>query len=166
MIHDMETEKENKSEWASDERMWYHYFLEGNLDVFLTYYHHNSLRCSTFHRWWYKIPSLPIYFILAMICFFRYPQTKHEAYTFNDFCIIKSNKIFNHKKRTVLYLHGLLESPKENTTQAIIKSHMRNKVCNLIFLDWSKLVAGNYLSSTDNQRLHWNSCWFTYRISF
>lgn len=73
----------------------------------------------------------------------------HTPYLFQQFCQIFDSPHFHQRKETVLYFHGWLESPNAKTTKKIVHSHLEHGGYNLIVLDWSKLVAGNYAMSVD-----------------
>lgn len=72
---------------------------------------------------------------------------ENEVYTFS-----KSVEIFQHAKydqnrKTVLYLHGYLEAPTNESIHLIVDSYLQRNDHNIIILDWSLLVDGNYLLS-------------------
>lgn len=62
----------------------------------------------------------------------------------------KANDILRHPKfdanrKTVLYVHGYIESPASESIHVIVNAYLKRNDHNIIILDWSKLADGNYL---------------------
>lgn len=57
---------------------------------------------------------------------------------------------FNRNHRTVLYLHGFVESPTSPTVQLIVNAYIKRGTYNILVLDWSSLVNGSYVTAVEN----------------
>lgn len=52
---------------------------------------------------------------------------------------------FDPTKKTAMYFHGYIESPEVESVHVIVDAYQKRNDHNLIILDWTQLVDGNYL---------------------
>lgn len=52
---------------------------------------------------------------------------------------------FDKEKATVLYIHGYIEAPSDESVTVIVQSYLKRNDHNILVLDWSDLADGNYL---------------------
>ncbi len=77
-------------------------------------------------------------------------STSQEAYSLSQLGDISKNMKFDTSRKTVLYIHGYVESLSTSTTQSIIKAYLQEASYNLFVLDWSTLAGGSYPSAVAN----------------
>lgn len=68
----------------------------------------------------------------------------------NKFAEILRSPKFNILHKTVLYLHGYVESPASPTVQETVKAYIKRGSYNILVLDWSTLVNGSYITAVTN----------------
>lgn len=66
-------------------------------------------------------------------------------YAFANVTSISEHPNFNPEKPTVLYCHGYLEAPPNESIHLIVDSYLQRNDHNVVILDWSRLVTGDYL---------------------
>lgn len=52
---------------------------------------------------------------------------------------------FDAEKKTVLYIHGYMEAPSQESVNVIVNAYLKRNDHNILVLDWSSLADGNYL---------------------
>lgn len=52
---------------------------------------------------------------------------------------------FDAEKKTVLYIHGYLEAPSQESVNVIVAAYLKRNDHNILVMDWSELSDGNYL---------------------
>lgn len=57
---------------------------------------------------------------------------------------IVSHPGFDASKKTVLYIHGYLETQANESISVIVNAYLERGDHNIILLDWSELADGNY----------------------
>lgn len=57
---------------------------------------------------------------------------------------IMSDPRFDHKKKTVLYIHGYVEAPSHQSIHVIVDAYLTRDDYNCLVLDWSVLADGNF----------------------
>lgn len=58
--------------------------------------------------------------------------------------MIMADPEFDHKKRTVLYVHGYVEQPTHQSIHTIVDAYLQRGDHNVLVLDWSELADGNF----------------------
>lgn len=58
---------------------------------------------------------------------------------------ILKNPKFDLRKKTVLYLHGYIESMANESIHVVVDAYIKRGDHNILILDWSALAEGNYL---------------------
>lgn len=71
-------------------------------------------------------------------------------YDFSQSIEIVKNSKFDSNRKTVLYIHGYVESLASSTTQMIINAYIKQANYNILMLDWSTLAGGSYPSAVGN----------------
>lgn len=66
-------------------------------------------------------------------------------YAFKNLSLISQHEKFNSEKPTVLYCHGYLEAPPNESIHLIVDSYLQRNDHNVVILDWSSLVTGDYI---------------------
>lgn len=69
----------------------------------------------------------------------------HEVFELDRAEDIVRHAKFDHTKKTVMYFHGYIESPEVESVHVIVDAYQKRNDHNLIILDWTQLVDGNYL---------------------
>lgn len=57
---------------------------------------------------------------------------------------IMLHPLFDHKKNTVLYIHGYVEAPTHQSIHVIVDAYQKRDDYNILVLDWSELADGNF----------------------
>lgn len=73
-------------------------------------------------------------------------------YDFSQSNQIVKNPKFDSNRKTVLYIHGYIESLTSSTTQMIINAYIKQANYNILVLDWSTLAGGSYPNAVENLR--------------
>lgn len=111
--------------------------------------------------WCSKILCVTIVGVLAgIICAqsddakiaFLTSSTSQEAYGLTQASEILKNTKFEANRKTVLYIHGYVESLATSTTRTIISAYIQAGTHNLLVLDWSTLAGGSYPGAVANAR--------------
>lgn len=68
----------------------------------------------------------------------------HTSYPMHESHAIMSDPKFDHKKKTVLYIHGYVEDPSHQSVHVIVDAYLTRKDYNCLVLDWSELADGNF----------------------
>lgn len=82
-----------------------------------------------------------------LIFFYGPNYFDHRIYDYNELDKIFEQENFNSSQTTVLYMHGYLESPESDSVRLIVNAYHTRKEHNLIVLDWSDSVSGDYFIS-------------------
>lgn len=77
-------------------------------------------------------------------------STSQEVYGLSKLADIPKNTKFVASRKTVLYIHGYIESLATSTTRTIINAYIQEVSYNLLVLDWSALAGGSYPSAVAN----------------
>lgn len=67
-----------------------------------------------------------------------------ETYELNDAVQILNHPEFDVNRKTVLYIHGYIESSTSPTVRKIIDAYRKRATYNILILDWSTLADGLY----------------------
>lgn len=67
-----------------------------------------------------------------------------ETYELKDAVEILNHPEFVVNRKTLLYIHGYIESSKSPTVQKIIDAYRKRATYNILILDWSTLADGLY----------------------
>lgn len=144
--------------------MWIIAFYAINID-----YRHNFTGCRTkgFSNWAdneHRCPDLVFRWVneeqAIIICLFvnayffvqifRTSYNNRVIYNIGDAAQILNNAQYNRSRATVLYIHGLNESPQEVSVQIVINGYLLNGNFNVLFLDWQRLAAAFYPFAVQN----------------
>lgn len=71
---------------------------------------------------------------------------ENEIYSFDKSLAIFQHEKFDEFKKTVLYVHGYLEAPPNESVHLIVDSYLQRDDHNIIVLDWSLLATGDYMT--------------------
>lgn len=69
---------------------------------------------------------------------------EHTVYPVNESLAIMTHAQFDHKKKTVLYIHGYVEDPSHQSIHVIVDAYLQRNDYNIMVLDWSDLADGNF----------------------
>lgn len=69
---------------------------------------------------------------------------EHTVYPVNESLAIMTHAKFDHKKKTVLYIHGYVEDPTHQSIHVIVDAYLQRDDYNIMVLDWSDLADGNF----------------------
>ncbi|XP_062547945.1 endothelial lipase isoform X1 [Armigeres subalbatus] len=69
----------------------------------------------------------------------------HEVFDLSRAEDIIQHPRFDRTKKTVMYFHGYIESPEVESVHVIVDAYQKRNDHNVIILDWTQLVDGNYL---------------------
>lgn len=72
------------------------------------------------------------------------PDKFKESYELNQAIEILEHPDFDLNRKTVLYIHGYIETPSSPTVQKIIDAYNQRDDYNLLILDWTTLADGLY----------------------
>lgn len=70
---------------------------------------------------------------------------EHQIYELNQARDIMKHPQFDLTRKTVLYLHGYIETPEVESIHVIVDAYIKRADHNTLILDWGKLADGNYL---------------------
>lgn len=74
----------------------------------------------------------------------RRSEANQSQYSMSNMTQLLSNRNFNSKLPTVLYVSGWIQSPDAETTKLIISAYLKRRDHNLLVLDWSDYSVGLY----------------------
>lgn len=72
---------------------------------------------------------------------------ENQIYEFDNLSAISQHPKYDQNRQTVLYLHGYLEAPQNESIHLIVDSYLTRNDHNVIVLDYFELVDGNYVLS-------------------
>lgn len=77
---------------------------------------------------------------------FQHSKTfdEHTVFPMHESHAIISDPRFDHKKKTVLYIHGYVEAPTHQSIHVIVDAYLTRDDYNCLVLDWSELADGNF----------------------
>lgn len=87
------------------------------------------MNCVTFDLFWY---------------FNSKTFDEHTVFPMHESHAIISDPRFDHKKKTVLYIHGYVEAPTHQSIHVIVDAYLTRDDYNCLVLDWSELADGNF----------------------
>jgi len=85
-----------------------------------------------------------------LVFFYGNSVNVNRTYELTDAAQILQHRHFNRFQKTVLYLHGYVESPLSGTVQSIVNAYIKRSTYNILVLDWSALVNGSYVTAVTN----------------
>lgn len=62
----------------------------------------------------------------------------------SDSHAIMTHPLFDHSKKTVLYIHGYVEAPSHQSVHVIVDAYLTRDDYNCLVLDWAELADGNF----------------------
>lgn len=57
---------------------------------------------------------------------------------------IMTHPLFDHSKKTVLFIHGYVEAPSHQSVHVIVDAYLTRDDYNCLVLDWAELADGNF----------------------
>lgn len=57
---------------------------------------------------------------------------------------VMSHPKFDHRKKTVLYIHGYVEASSHQSVHVIVDAYLTRDDYNCLVLDWAELADGNF----------------------
>lgn len=79
-----------------------------------------------------------------LLNFVRKRFEDHTVFPMHESHAIMSDSKFDHKKKTVLYIHGYVEAPSHQSIHVIVDAYLTRDDYNCLVLDWSELADGNF----------------------
>nr|XP_034835713.1 pancreatic triacylglycerol lipase-like [Maniola hyperantus] len=70
----------------------------------------------------------------------------HSYYRIQDAVSLLSDPTFERQKPTVIYVHGYVEVTSDESGATLVQAYITNGGFNILFLDWSNLAFGDYIS--------------------
>lgn len=96
-------------------------------------------------RLWLGIRSARAHTDKINIMFFHGKRFEdHTVFPMHESHAIMSDSKFDHKKKTVLYIHGYVEAPSHQSIHVIVDAYLTRDDYNCLVLDWSELADGNF----------------------
>lgn len=81
--------------------------------------------------------------MMNIFCFRKRFEDSQEFQIENGVDILR-NPAFDPAKKTVLYIHGYLETQANESINVVVNAYLQRGDHNIILLDWSDLAEGNY----------------------
>lgn len=80
-----------------------------------------------------------------MLCILSRTRLEQRIYEMDESCAMFGHSSFDTDRKTVLYIHGYLEAPANESVAVVVDAYLKRNDHNILVLDWSELADGNYI---------------------
>jgi Lipase len=95
---------------------------------------------------WIGLDPKPVPIETASFIFFHGSTfAEHTFFGFSRICELLNHPKFDVGKETVLYAHGYIESPAEESVSVLVDAYLKRGDHNILILDWMELADGHYI---------------------